>query len=140
MPDQDIQALQQMTADIVTAYVSHNAVSAEVLPGLVQIVFGALSGLVRDRSPADPAGAPERVPAVPVRRSVQEDAIICLECGRALATLKRHLRVVHGLDIPTYRARWGLAPDYPMVAPAYSAVRSNQARAANLGRREALPD
>lgn len=126
----DRDSLLAHVVRIVSAHVSNNATPADQLPGLIQRVHAALDGTrrVEEAAPA----APE--PAVPVRRSVTPEYIVCLECGRQLRTLKRHLGTEHGLDPATYRARWGLAADYPMTAPAYSAKRSEMARSIGLGR------
>ena len=117
-------------AEIVSSYVRHHQIAADQLAGLIVEVHRALAGLGR----ATPAKeAPE--PAVPIRRSVQQDYIVCLECGFRAQMLRRHLRVAHGLEIADYRARWQLPPDYPLTAPRYSAQRSTLAKEIGLGRR-----
>ena len=123
--------LLQLSADIVSAYVSRNAVTAESIPDLIRTVHQALNGLSGD-APAPPEERPK--PAVPIGRSVQHDFIVCLEDGKKLKMLKRYLRSRYGMSPEDYRRRWGLAPDYPMVAPAYAARRSDFAKKIGLGR------
>lgn len=121
----------RMTTDIVAAFVANNKVSAEELTDLIRSVHRTLAGL--DHNDAD--RAPERPkPAVPVNKSVHNDFIICLEDGKKLKMLKRYLRSTYGLSPDDYRKRWGLPPDYPMVAPAYAARRSEFAKRIGLGR------
>ena len=127
----------EMTTEIVSAYVEHNSVPASELPALIRSVNDALDGLGRDNGPA---AAPEPLqPKVPIRRSVATDHIVCLEDGRRFKSLKRHLQAEHGLTPDAYRARWGLAKDYPMVAPAYADARSNLAKTIGLGRKLPMP-
>jgi predicted transcriptional regulator len=129
--------LLAQTTEIVIAYLSNNAVAAADLPSLIDSVFGKLTGLA-----GDGAAVPEEVelvPAVPVRRSVTDDYIVCLEDGKRLKMLKRHLMSDHGLTPEQYRARWGLKPDYPMVAPAYAETRKALAIKLGLGRKPAPP-
>ena len=118
-----------LTADIVSAYVANNQVQADTLPTLIQQVYKSLSGAVE---PTVEVVEP-LVPAVPIRKSVQDDYIVCLEDGTRLKTLKRYLMRVYGLTAEAYRARWGLPHDYPMVAPALSRVRSSIAKSNQLG-------
>jgi predicted transcriptional regulator len=129
--------LVQLTADIVSAYVSNNKVGAEELGKLIEEVHGALQ-----RAPAGPAQPePEpREPAVSIRRSISPDYIVCLEDGKKFKSLKRHLQGEHGLTPDEYRARWGLARDYPMVAPNYAKARSDLAKSMGLGRKGAASD
>jgi predicted transcriptional regulator len=103
------------------------------LPGLLRGVLAALRDVVPTTTPAT-AAPPQRDPAVPIDRSITPDYLVCLEDGRRLKTLKRHLRAAYGLTPDAYRARWGLPPDYPMVAPGYARKRSSLARAQGLGR------
>jgi predicted transcriptional regulator len=120
----------ELAADIVSAYVSNNSVPANDLPNLINEVYGALvrvgAGVV-----AAPTEAPK--PAVPVRKSVSNDYIVCLEDGKKFKSLKRHLRTQYGLSPEEYREKWGLGPDYPMVAPNYAKARSNLAKQMGLG-------
>jgi predicted transcriptional regulator len=119
-------------ADIVTAYVSNHTVAAPALPELIQSVQGALnrlgSGAARD-VPRERA-----TPAVPIKRSIFPDYLICLEDGKKLKMLKRHLKVSYGMEPADYRAKWGLSPDYPMTAPRYAERRSSLAKQNGLGR------
>jgi len=120
-----------MTADIVASFVANNKVSPEDLPELIKSVHSALSTLSADgaeRSKERPK------PATPINKSVQHDFIICLEDGKKLKMLKRYLRSTYNMSPEEYRKRWGLPPDYPMVAPAYAARRSEFAKKIGLGR------
>src|SRR5215469_9600157 len=122
-------------AHIVSSYVRHHQVAADQLAGLIVEVHRTLAGLGR----VPPAQEPPR-PAVPTRRSVQQDYIVCLECGFRAQMLRRHLRVAHGLDVAAYRIRWNLPSDYPVTAPAYSTRRSTMAKAMRFGRRRAIKE
>jgi predicted transcriptional regulator len=124
--------LVELSADIVCAYVSHNALSPTDLPRLIAEVHVALRGL---RSSTAQEPVEELKPAVPIRKSVAPDYIICLEDGKKFKSLKRHLRTHYDLSPEEYREKWGLAPDYPMVAPNYSATRSRLAKDNGLGRK-----
>ncbi|MAY60897.1 MAG: MucR family transcriptional regulator [Rhizobiales bacterium] len=124
--------LIELTADIVAAYVSNNAVVAADLPALINNVHNALGGVaVGDK--VEEAEKPK--PAVPVRRSVQNDFIICLEDGQKFKSLKRHLMTHYGLTPEQYREKWDLPVDYPMVAPAYAEARSRLAKEMGLGQK-----
>ena len=120
----------EMTTEIVSAYVSNNMVDASALPGLIESVHRAL---VSQGSAATETAASAE-PAVAVKKSVGAEHIVCLDCGRKLKTLKRHLRADHDLSPAEYRAKWGLPADYPMVAPNYSKARSAFAKQIGLGR------
>ena len=120
----------EMTADIVAAYVGANSVAAGDLPSLIQSVHRALSGVA---SGADVAEAAPKEPAVPVKRSITPDFLVCLEDGRKFKSLKRHLRTKYNMSPEDYRAKWGLAKDYPMVAPNYAKARSELAKQMGLG-------
>ncbi|MBE7733687.1 MucR family transcriptional regulator [Devosia faecipullorum] len=124
--------LVELSTEIVSAYVSHNAVSPGDLPRLIAEVHGALRGLRDDDIPAQ---VEELKPAVPVRKSITADYIICLEDGKKFKSLKRHLRTHYNLSPEEYREKWGLPADYPMVAPSYSATRSKLAKDNGLGRK-----
>ncbi len=126
--------LLDLTARIVSAHAGHNPITAERLPELIRGVHRALGGLGQKSTPAEPA-RPE--PAVPIRRSVRPDRITCLECGGRFSMLKRHLAADHEMTPESYRARWGLPRDYPMVAPDYAAMRSSLAKQIGLGRKRA---
>jgi predicted transcriptional regulator len=121
-----------MTAEIVGAHASNNSLDRRGLLDLIDGVFATLSGLTADGA-AD--GTP--TPAVPVKKSVTPDYLICLEDGRKLKMLKRHLMTAYGMTPEQYRAKWGLKPDYPMVAPNYSERRQALAKAIGLGRKPA---
>jgi predicted transcriptional regulator len=118
----------ELTAEIIAAFVSNNRVAVEQLPDLIRSVHGALGN--RDREP-QPQEAP-RASAAQIRKSITNDALISFEDGRPYRLLKRHL-TTHGLTPAAYREKWGLPPDYPMVAPAYAARRSEFAKASGLG-------
>ncbi len=122
-----------LTAQIVSAHVAKNRLGAEALPSLIQSVYKSLS--TASEAPAAPAAAPS--PAVPVKKSVFPDFIICLEDGKKLKMLKRHLQASYGLTPDAYRTKWGLPRDYPMVAPSYAATRSGLAKKIGLGRKPA---
>jgi predicted transcriptional regulator len=128
--DDDTQTsdVLELTARIVAAHVTRNPTPTEGLPGLILDVHRALSTLGRE------APAPDKPqPAVPVRKSVFPDYIICLEDGKKLKMLKRHLKTAYGMTPDQYRERWGLGPDYPMVAPNYASHRSDLAKKIGLG-------
>ena len=120
-----------LAADIVSAHASNNTVSAADMAGLIQTVYGALATL----GTTAPVVVEELEPAVSIRSSVKPDAIACLECGAKFKMLKRHLNTDHNLSPADYRARWGLKPDYPLVAPNYAAKRSELALKIGLGRK-----
>jgi len=123
--------LLRASADIVAAYVGQNAVSVAAVPELIGQVHKTLIQLGRPEA-APPAERPK--PAVPIARSIQHDHIVCLEDGKKLKMLKRYLRSRYDLSPEDYRRRWGLPPDYPMVAPAYAERRSDFAKKIGLGR------
>ncbi|RUV37523.1 MucR family transcriptional regulator [Mesorhizobium sp. M7A.F.Ca.MR.148.00.0.0] len=125
--------LLELTADIVAAYVQKNAVPVAGLPDLIASVNSALLGVGKPIKPVEP----ELVPAVNPKRSVFPDYIVCLEDGKRFKSLKRHLNVHYGLTPEEYRSKWGLARDYPMVAPNYAAQRSALAKSSGLGRKAA---
>ncbi len=125
----DNQALLIMTAELAKSYVAGNTVASGDLPDLIKQFHQTLANLGAGGQ------APEREPAVSIRRSIKKDQIICLECGKGHKTLKRHLRTSHDLTVDDYRARWKLAVDYPVVAPAYAEQRSQMAKKIGLGRK-----
>jgi predicted transcriptional regulator len=124
-------AIIALTADIVSAHLSNNSVAVGDLPALIQNVHDALTGLGRDA----PAAEPKREPAVPVRASVKPDYIVCLEDGKRLKMLRRHLLTNYQMTPEQYRAKWNLPPDYPMVAPNYTEQRRTLAKKIGLGTR-----
>jgi predicted transcriptional regulator len=119
-----------LTSDIVAAHVSNNSVGLDEVPALIQNVYGALAGLG-----AAPQVEAKPEPAVSVRASVKNDHIVCLEDGKKMKMLKRHLMTDHGLTPAEYRTRWGLPADYPMVAPDYAEKRRALAKEIGLGRK-----
>jgi predicted transcriptional regulator len=128
--DAEILAL---TAQIVSAHVRHNSVQPDALPGLIRSVHSTLANIGSNTLP--PTEKPQ--PSVPVKRSVFPDYIICLEDGKRLKMLKRHLQTAYNMTPDQYRERWGLPHDYPMVAPKYAAHRSSLAKSIGLGRKVA---
>ena len=125
------EMLITLTSDIVAAHLSNNSVSVEDVPTLISNVYGALSGLGQAAPVVEVA--PE--PAVSVRSSIKPDYIVCLEDGKKLKMLKRHLMTHYNLTPDEYRQRWGLPADYPMVAPNYAAKRRELAKKIGLGRK-----
>jgi len=127
------ETLITLTSDIVAAHVSNNSVAVGDLPVLITNVYSALAGL----KPSEPAAEPAPEPAVSIRSSVKNDHIVCLEDGKKLKMLKRHLATRYNLTPDQYRARWNLPADYPMVAPAYAEKRRELAKKIGLGRKPA---
>lgn len=125
------ETLITLTSDIVAAHVSNNAVSSEEVATLITSVYSALSGL--GQAPVVEEPAPE--PAVSVRSSVKKDHLVCLDCGKKMKMLRRHLSSEHGMSPQQYRERWNLAADYPMVASDYAATRRDLAMKIGLGRK-----
>lgn len=125
----DRAELLRMTAQITAAYVQRNQVSGEQLPDLIRTVYAAMAG------PGEAPIAGASTPAVPIKKSVTAEYIICLEDGRKLKMLKRHLRTAYNMSPDQYRQKWGLPPEYPMVAPNYAQQRSVFAKKIGLGRR-----
>jgi predicted transcriptional regulator len=128
------QELLSLTTEIVASFAGNNTVAIGDLPAVITSVFRALRGAGQGEA-EKPAEAP--VPAVPVKKSIGTDFLVCLEDGRKVKTLKRYLATRHGLTPEEYRRRWGLPGDYPMVPPAYAAQRSAMAKQTGLGRRPA---
>jgi predicted transcriptional regulator len=120
----------ELAADIVSAYVSNNSVATSDLPGLIGDIHSAL---VRIGSGTVEAPAEALKPAVPIKKSITPDYIICLDDGKKFKSLKRHLRTQYDMTPEEYRERWGLPPDYPMVAPNYAQARSQLAKKMGLG-------
>ena len=127
---EDKPELLEMTADIVSAYVGNNTVAAETLPSLIANIHAALSGV--SNGPVEVEPEPKE-PAVPIRKSIAPDFLICLEDGRKFKSLKRHLRTKYDMSPEEYRTKWGLAKVYPMVAPNYAKARSDLAKQMGLG-------
>lgn len=131
--DNDISSaeLLSLTADIVAAHVSNNSVATADLPVLIDQVYKTLASVGGEPEPVEE----KPVPAVPVKKSITPDHIICLEDGKKLKMLKRHLKTAYDMTPEEYRDRWDLPADYPMVAPNYAKQRSKLARAIGLGTR-----
>jgi predicted transcriptional regulator len=131
-PSTNGEALIELTADVVAAYVSNNPVPVGELPSLITDVHAALGrvGGTTEQPPAD-----KQKPAVNPKRSVHDDYIVCLEDGKKFKSLKRHLMTHYGLTPDQYREKWSLDPSYPMVAPNYAAARSQLAKTMGLGRK-----
>ena len=133
--DETAAELQEMlithTTDIVVSYVANNSLAADEVSSLIRNVYGTLAGIGQDS--AAPEARPE--PAVSIRSSVKRDHVVCLEDGKKMKMLKRHLMTDHGMTPDEYRARWGLAADYPMVAPDYADKRRDLAKKIGLGRK-----
>lgn len=133
----DPSDLQALTTKVVAAYVGNNTVSVNDLPQIINSVQAAFRGLGEEK-----AAAPknEQVPVVPIKRSVTPEYIICLEDGKKLKMLKRHLKTVYNMTPDDYRAKWSLPPEYPMVAPNYARARSEMATKLGLGRKRVQQD
>lgn len=139
MDDQDSQNedIMMLTAEIASAYVSNNRVAPNEIAGLISSIHTALGSL--DAAPAAAAEPVNMLPAVPIKKSVTPDYIICLEDGKQFKSMKRHLQTKFGMTPDEYRAKWGLPYDYPMVAAAYASKRSELALSLGLGRKKAEP-
>lgn len=125
------ETLITLASDIVAAHVSNNNMSADEVPSLITNVYNALAGLGQEEEAAE-----ERPdPAVSVRSSVKRDHIVCLDCGKKMKMLKRHLMTEHNMTPEEYRSRWDLGGDYPLVAPAYAETRRDLAKKIGLGRK-----
>ena len=122
--------LLSLTTEIVASHVSNNTVAVSDLPQLIRLVYSGLA----EQGQAKPEEEPEKlVPAVPIKKSIQQDHLVCLEDGKKLKMLKRHLKTRYDMTPDDYRRRWGLGDDYPMVAPAYAEQRSSLAKKIGLG-------
>ena len=126
-----------LTTEIVSSYVGSNSIASSDLPVLIASVFSSLASASQ---PEAPKPAEALVPAVPIKKSVATDFIICLEDGKKLQTLKRHLAARYNMTPNDYRQRWGLPADYPMVAPDYASKRSELAKSFGLGRKAAAAE
>ncbi|MCI4662678.1 MAG: MucR family transcriptional regulator [Neomegalonema sp.] len=127
----DVSELLQLTSDIVSSHVSNNPVAQSDLTGLIKSVYATLQELTSEE---EEEPVEELKPAVPIKKSITDDYIICLEDGKKLKMLKRHLNSQYNMTPEEYRARWGLPADYPMVAPSYAAKRQQLAKEIGLGR------
>ena len=130
MEENSVQLTLEKTTEIVAAFVSKNQTATTDLPALIQAVYRALTGV----SVAAPEPEVRKEPAVPVRRSITPEHLVCLEDGKTFKSLKRHLRTKYDMSPEDYRAKWGLPKDYPMVAPNYAAARSALAKNMGLGK------
>jgi MucR family transcriptional regulator, transcriptional regulator of exopolysaccharide biosynthesis len=131
---EELRSVAELTKEIVIAYVTGNTIAPADLGDLIGAVSRALDAIGREEpEPAQPE------PAVPIRRSIQDDHLTCLVCGKQQKTLRRHLRVAHQLTPDAYRERFGLKHDYPMAAPGYSRQRSEMAKRVGLGKRVQTP-
>jgi predicted transcriptional regulator len=135
-PEGKKQELLSRTTDIVAAFAGNNTVAISDLPGIISSVFAALRTAGQGEETKAEASP---TPAVPVRKSVTRDFLICLEDGKKLKVLKRHLQTRYHMSPEEYRQRWGLPRDYPMVAPAYAEQRASLAKRLGLGRRKPAP-
>lgn len=124
------EMLITLTSDIVTAHVANNNMEVDTLPALIENVYTALSGLGNGKEAVEPLE-----PAVPIRQSIKPDYLVCLEDGKKMKMLKRHLMTAYGMSPDEYRNRWGLPSDYPMVAPNYAEKRRQLAKDIGLGRK-----
>jgi len=122
--------LARLTALVTASYVKSHTVAAGDVPHVIGVISGALANV--GGSPAEPS-APVREPMVPIKKSVTPEYIVCLDCGKRVKMLKRHLRTAHGLSVGEYRDRWNLPREYPMVAPSYAEKRSTLAVRIGLG-------
>jgi predicted transcriptional regulator len=136
---ENVPLLLGLTAQIVAAQVGNNRIGGDDVPRLIETVYRAVSRVGREAA-SMPEAKPQIQPVVPVKRSVFQDRIICLEDGKSFRTLKRHLMLVYGLTPQAYRAKWGLPADYPMVAPEYTVRRAAIARRIRLGHKDDTPD
>ena len=134
MTAEDSVELLGATTRLASAYFSRNAVPTSEIPQIMTDIHTSLAGL------GQTVPEPETLrPAVPIRKSVKDEEILCLECGKPMKMLKRHLATEHGLTIAEYKAKWGLARNYPTVAPAYARHRSEFAKKIGLGRKPGKP-
>jgi predicted transcriptional regulator len=134
MVDENISRVDpSLVAEIVRSYAAKNHIAVDQIGEVIAMVYQTLSGLGTNTPAAE-----RLTPAVPIRRSVRPDYVVCLECGFRAQILRRHLRMMHGFEPADYRARWKLASDHPLTAPAYSAQRSAMAKQLGLGRNQAI--
>lgn len=135
LPIIDKSEILGLTSEIVSSHVSNNPVPTADLPGVIQSVFDKLTELANEQ----PEVKVELIPAVPIKKSITDDFIVCLEDGKKLKMLKRHLKTAYDMTPEDYRAKWGLSSDYPMVAPSYARKRQELAREIGLGRKPRKP-
>lgn len=130
MSDPQSKAFVELTASIVSAYVSNNPTTAAEIPGLISQIHAAL---LRVANGGDHAASESAKPPIPVKKSMTPDYLVCLEDGKKFKSLKRHLRTQYNMSPEQYREKWGLPADYPMVAPNYAVARSQLAKKMGLG-------
>ncbi len=130
----DAELLLELTSGIISAYVANNPVSSNELPAIIDDVYATIAKIA-DAGTGSASQAGNQKPAVPVKKSLHQDYIICLEDGKRFKSLKRHLNSHYGLSPEEYRQKWGLPSDYPMVAPSYAKARSRLAKEIGLGKR-----
>ena len=135
IPSIDKSEILALTSEIVSSHVSNNPVPAADLPAVIHSVFEKLTELANEM----PEEKVELVPAVPIKKSITDDFIVCLEDGKKLKMLKRHLKTAYDMTPEDYRAKWGLSADYPMVAPSYARKRQELAKEIGLGRKPRKP-
>jgi predicted transcriptional regulator len=133
MADQGAPNYIELTADIVSAYVANNSIASSEIPALISDIHSALARVSAGQEVAVPAEPAK--PAVPVKKSITNDYLICLEDGKKFKSLKRHLRTAYNMSPEQYREKWGLPADYPMVAPNYAEARSQLAKQMGLGQK-----
>ena len=133
----ELSELQLLTAKVVASYVGNNTVAVSDLPSLISNVQNAFRGLGEEKAAPEKT---EQAPAVPIKKSVTPDYIVCLEDGKKLKMLKRHLKTVYDMTPDDYRVKWGLPQEYPMVAPNYAKARSEMATKLGLGRKRVPQD
>ncbi|MFT7027133.1 MAG: putative transcriptional regulator [Paracoccaceae bacterium] len=131
----DKSEILALTSEIVSSHVANNPVPNADLPSVIQAVFDKLTELANEQ----PELKQELTPAVPIKKSITDDFIVCLEDGKKLKMLKRHLKTAYDMTPEDYRAKWGLSSDYPMVAPAYARKRQQLAKEIGLGRKPRKP-
>ena len=133
MSDRNQDLMTELTAEVVSAYVSNNSVPANELPSLITQIHSALGSTSGGTTVEEPQE--KQKPAVPIKKSLQDEYLICLEDGKKFKSLKRHLKTAYDMTPDEYRAKWNLGPDYPMVAPAYARARSELAKSMGLGQK-----
>jgi predicted transcriptional regulator len=141
MDNEKTADLKALVASVAAGYFSNSHVAASEIPGVIKAIAESLSAVASGGDGGVPSPFTEvakPVPAVGIRASVKPDRIICLSCGKAQKTLRRHIFTAHGMDPAQYREHWGLKRDYPMVAPAYSEARSQLAKSLGLGKQGQL--
>ena len=140
MDDTAHAGLLELTASIVSARITHTSMEADELPGFIKAIYAALRQAPGDQVALAASAQKNQEPAVPIKQSVFPDYVICLEDGKKLKMLRRHLSAKYDMTVAEYRAKWGLPVSYPVVAPNYAVKRSEMARKIGLGRKPRAPD